>query len=455
MIYKKKPKALYIYSLIVYMAVLVVFFIAYPSLRDISAYVLEIRTSSGLRDMFLIISLLQLVSLIWYAVRATGFDIKQFDFGTDLQNLDIDEKDSEEIEVSLEFNPNKVNTKLRYQLRQIKYVYGENKLIINTAAIILLIVLGFTIYTNIGIYTASYDQGDSFSASGVVMSVKDTYLTQTGPLGNKLTDDMIVAVRLNIRKQGISDKILNTGLTTLIVDGVSYGQNSDYAKELYDIGTAYTGQSLSDEFQGYILAFLIPKEDANKEMELKFNDDVSYVKGEIGAKNIYVNLKPTDLTKNAGSEDSMIGKEITFNKSILGNSKFMIKGYEFNNRFRINYKFCYATDKCIDSYEYLTPSATGSYAKTLMRVNGYFTLDDSLNSSEINSLQTFLNTFATINYKVGDVWYSNSINTQTVKPKAGVDNSNYYIEVPLDVVNASEINFTFNIRNYSYKYVLK
>ncbi len=455
MIYKKKPKALYIFSIFVYVAVLVLFFIVYPSLRDISAYMLDIRTSSAYRDLFLIISVLQLVCLVWYAIRATGFDIKQFDFGTDLQQLDIDEKDSEEIEVSLEFDQNQIHRNIRYKLRELRYFYGENKFVINTAGIILLIIIGFMIYTNIGIYTASYNQGESFSASGVVMNVRDTYLTQTDPAGNKLTDDMIVVVKVDIRKQGVVDRSLNTGLTTLIVNGISYGQNNDYAKELYDLGTAYAGQSLSDEFQSYILAFLIPKEDINKKMELKFNDNVSYVKGEMGAKNVYVHLKPINLTKNAGSQDGMIGKEMTFENSILEDSTFMIKGYEFNNKFKINYKYCYATDKCIDSYEYLTPTATGSYAKTLMRINGYFVADDSISGGEITSLQSFLNNFATINYKIGDVWYSNDINTQSVKPKVGVDNSNYYIEVPLEVANASEISLTFKIRNYTYKYVLK
>ena len=455
MIYKKKPKALYIYSLLVYVILIVLYFFAYPTLRDISAYVLDVRSSSALRDFFLIVCILQLVSLVWYAIRATGFDIKQFDFGTDLQQLNIDEKDSEEIEVSLEFDQNKIHRNIRFKLREFRYFYGENKMIINTVGIILIVVLAFMIYTNIGIYTAKYNQGTSFSASGVVMNVRGTYLTQTDPLGNKLTDDMIVVVKMDIKKQGSIDKTLNTGLTTLIVDGMSYGQNNDYAKELYDLGTAYAGQSLGEEFQSYILAFLIPKEAADKSMQLKFNDNVSYVKGEMGAKNVYVSLKPTDLTKNGTSHDNLIGDEVVFSDSILEESTFKIKGYEFNNKFKINYKYCYATNKCIDSYEYLTPSATGSYAKTLMRINGYFTIDDNVNNNEIISLESFMNTFATINYKVNESWYSQRINTQSVKPKVGVDNTNYYIEVPLEVANASEINFTFKIRNDTYKYVLK
>ncbi len=454
MIYKKKPKVLYVYSLFVYIAVLVLLFVTYPTLRDISAYVLDVRTVSAYRDFFLMITVLQLVSLIWYVVRATGFDIKKFDFGTDLQQLDIDDKDSEEIEVSLEFDKNKLKRDIKHNLREIKYVYSENKVIINTTVLILMIIACFVIYINIGIYTVSYNQGRSFNASGVTMNVEDTYLTQRDPLGNQITDDMIVVVKFDIKRQGIVNSALNTGLTTLIVNGVSYGQNSDYAKALYDLGTAYSGQSLSNDFQSYILAFLIPKADADKKMQLKFNDNVSYIKGEMGAKNIFVNLKPVDLSKDAGNQEFKIGDEVTFTGSILENSTFMIKGYEISNKFRVNYKFCYATNKCIDSYEYLTPTATGSYPKTLMKINGYFTLDDSINNSEIISLGSFLNTFGTINYKVNDSWYSKRLNTQIVKPKMGTDNY-YYIEVPLETINATEMNLIFRLRNRTYKYVLK
>ena len=91
MIYKKKPKSLYIYSLIVYIFVMVLYGITYPVLRDISASIMDIRFSSALRDFFLIAVVLQAVSLILYIVRATGFDIKQFDFVSDLQKLDINE----------------------------------------------------------------------------------------------------------------------------------------------------------------------------------------------------------------------------------------------------------------------------------------------------------------------------------------------------------------------------
>ena len=454
MIYKKKPKGLYIYSLIVYILVIILYGVTSPTLRDISAAILDIRFSSALRDFFLIAMVLQAVSLLLFIVRATGFDIKQFDFGSDLQKLDINEKDSEEIEVALEFDKNKVNRKIRYNLRQLKYVYIENKFLINTIGIILILVLGFTIYLNIGVYTASYAQGSSFSASGVVMNIRDSYLTQDDPYGNKLTDDMILVVKMDIKKEYGVNKTLNTGLATVRIDGVSYGQNNNYAKELYDLGTPYNGQELNDEFQSYILAFVIPKEDEHKNMVLKFNDDVSYVKGEVGAKSILVTLKPTSLTGNVDGGEVKLGEEEEFENSVLDSSSLTISSYEVGDKFKLNYKYCYGIDKCVDSIEYVTPTATGNYFKTLIKMNASINIDTNVNSSEISSFVNFLNTFGTINYKINDEWKAQKINTQNVKPRVAKDN-NYYIEVPSEVKSASEIYLTFKVRNYTYKYILK
>ena len=454
MIYKRKPKFLYIYSLIVYIFVIILFGVTYPVLRDISASILDLRFSSALRDFFLIMIVVQVISLFLFIVRATGFDIKKFDFVSDLQKLDIEAKDSEEIEVALEFDKNKVHRKIRYNFRQLKYVYSENKFLINTIAIIAVIIIGFTLYLNIGVYTALYSQGSSFSASGVVVNVRDSYLTQTDPYGNKLTDDMILVVKFDVKKSYGVNKVLNTGLATVRVGNVSYSQDNNYAKELFDIGTPYNGQTLSDEFQSYILAFVIPKKDEHENMVLKFNDDVSYVKGEVGAKNILVTLDPISLNGRIDEESKKLGEEENFENSILGSSLLKINSFEIADKFKLNYNYCYSTNKCFDSTEYLVPTATGNYLKTLMKMNAQFSTDKNLNSLEISSFINFLNTFGTIHYKINNTWLSQKISTQSVKPKVAKDN-NYYIEVPRDVKDASEIYLIFQIRNYTYKYILK
>lgn len=449
MIYKKKPKILYIYSLITYILIAILFGVTFPILRDISVSILDVRVSKALRDFFMMSIIIQFIAMVWYGVRATGFDIKQFDFTSDLQKLDINEKDSEEIEVALEFDKNKVSRNIRYNIRKIKYLYFENKFWFDTIGSILLIIIIFNIYLNIGVYTASYDQGSSFDASGVTMNIKDTYITNKDASGDTLSN-YIVVVKFDIKKTYSSTKTLNTGLMTLMVDGTSYSQNNDYALEMYDIGEAYNTQTLNDEFKTYIVAFSIPQDKINSSMTLKFNDNVSYVKGEVGAKNILVNLNTTNLNETNKTKENKLKETQDYSDSTLGESSLKITNYEINDKFKINYTYCYATNKCIPSYEYLTASATGSYLKTLLKFDGSFDIE----SEEITDIETFMNTFGTINYKIDNTLYSKKINTTKVKPQKG-NTTSYFVEIPYDVKNASEIYFTFNIRNFTYKYVLK
>ena len=52
-----------------------------------------------------------MISIVMYAFRATGFDIKKFDFAKDLEELDIETKDNEEFEVNLELETDKYQRK--------------------------------------------------------------------------------------------------------------------------------------------------------------------------------------------------------------------------------------------------------------------------------------------------------------------------------------------------------
>ena len=300
---------------------------------------------------------------------------------------------------------------------------------------------------NMTVYSAKYDQGTSFEASGIALNVRNSYLTKLNSAGEALTDGEILVLKLDVKKLYGSNVSLNTGLVTVRIDGKSYSQDNDYAKELSDLGEAYVNQKLDKEYQSYILAFNIPVSEVNKKMTFKFNDNVSYVKGEVGAKNIYVDLNPIDLDKKTKVITNKIGDVQNYDDSVLESADLKIDSYEINNKFKYNYNYCYGVNKCMDSYEYIVPTATGNYFKTLMQINGEFNSDNS----QINDVISFMNTYGVINYKINDIWKSVKINSSSF-------NSNFdgfYLEVPYDIKDASKISFTFNVRNLSYKYVLK
>lgn len=455
MIYKKKPKFLYIYNIVIYTLVAVLYGFCYSGLINIANVVLDVRVTKAYQDFSFIALFFQGISLILVALRATGFDIKQFNFASDLQKLDISEKDSEEIEVSLEVDKDKAIRDVKRRIRYAKYVYFENKFIINTIGTICLVVLAFWIYFNIGIYSAYYKQGTTFTASGVDFNVKNSYITNNDINGSQILtdDDTLVVVKLDIKTNG--SETLNTGLVTLKIGNLSYGQNKEAAKRLYDLGTPYNKEELQTEFESYIMVFEIPKDLAKNSMKLKINDDLSYVKGEVGAKNNYVDLKPESFGNGTMVSESKLGEDLDFYGSILGSTSLNINSFDLADRFKVNYVYCYGSNKCINSHEYVTPTATGNYYKTLMKLKAVVNEDETVNISNLNSFRNIINSYATINYKVGDSWKSADIDSENVKPSSTVEANTYYIEVPIDVKDASSIYLTFDIRGSIYKYKMK
>ena len=155
------------------------------------------------------------------------------------------------------------------------------------------------------------------------------------------------------------------------------------------------------------------------------------------------------------TDEKKFTETLSFSGSVLGESTFTITQFEIGSKFKVEYPFCSKKDKCGTSYEYVTPTATGNYPKTLLKINGTFDEDESMNLNTVTNLYYFLNEFATINYQVDGKWYSHKIDSKRIKPKLGKENGMTYIEVNKNVEKATSVYFTFQVRNYTYKYVLK
>ena len=456
MFVKKKPKFLYIYNLAIYIGVIIFFIISYSVLKDINSAILDIRVSKALRDVSFMFIALEVLSFILVLIRATGFDVKKFDFGTDIQALEISEKDSEEIEVAVEFDKNKARRKLRRKIRDVWYTYVEHKFVFNLSAVILLIVTIFFIYFNTRIYTTNYGEDKYFSASGFSMNVTDSYIVHNDYSGNKISENTaLIVTKFQIKRNYTSTKTLNTGLITLRIGNDSYGQTSLYNSSLADLGTGYVDQKLTDDYVSYFLVFAIPKDINLNDAKLKINDNVSYVNGQMGAKNIFINLDLQNIDEDTKTFSNKLGETINFKDTILKDTKFTVNEVSISNRFKAIYNFCASQNNCYDSVEYITPTATGNYAKSLMKINGNLEIPNNVNIAGVSDLRSFLNMFATLEYEVNGVNKKIKINSQTIKPKVAKENNVYYIEIPRDASNSSKINLILKIRQMTYNYTLK
>lgn len=450
MIFKKKPKLLYIYNLVLYIAGFIFFIVSYDVLRNITGAILDVRVSKGFRDVSVILLILEVISFLFVIVRATGFDIKKFDFGTDIQTLEINEQDSEEIEVAVEFDKNKARRNLRKTIRNIKYTYIENKFVINLSVVIAVILISFLIYFNHSIYNASYSENEYFSASGISMIVTDSYLVKNDYAKNT----NLIVVRFDVKREYITEKKLNTGLITLRINNNSYSQTTKYNQRLDDLGVGYAGQKLTDEYAHYILTFAVDEKEDISKAKLKINDNVSYVKGEMGAKNIFINLRLKELDKN-GKDLTNLTNIVDFKDSILKNTILTVDQVQLENRFKVTYDFCASKNNCYESYEYINPTATGNYAKSLLKITGTLKIDEKISISGVSNLLEFINMFGSLRYQINGTIKEEKINSEVVKAKMKNENNVYYVEIPRESLNANKISLVFKVRGNNYIYTIK
>ena len=183
MIVKKKPYIFYIITIAISIFSLVIIQVSKTVLLDLSETILDSRTIMLVRDLITVSFITQLFSIIIIIIRATGFDVKKFDFKTDLKDLEISEEDREEVEIQIKFDANKNIRGIRRRIRFLKYAYKENKLIFNSiftlagAFIIFLVVFTITNTEKI------IEQNVYFSGNNFSVNLVDSYLVNTNYKG--------------------------------------------------------------------------------------------------------------------------------------------------------------------------------------------------------------------------------------------------------------------------------
>lgn len=453
MFYKKKPKIYYLYNILTIIAILVIYNIGYDAANTLEAQALATRTLYLNRDLFMILMLLQGISVILTFIRATGFDIKKFDFNKDLEDLDITEADAEEFEVDLNVETNVFKRELRKNIRYAKYIYVENKYIINGIFLITFSVICFIIYMNLTIYNKTYKQGQAFSTRDFNITINNSYLTNQNYAGEEITDNYLVVVELDL-KAHYDDTKLNTAKVGLSIDDVIYYPNNKYNSSLIDLGEIYSNRIIDNKnFASYILVYEIPRESISEKMVLKYLDSLEAGRNKLNPKYIKIKLEPYNLDENLSIKKTEKNSFTGLNEMLLKKTSINIIDFEIQDKFKLDYKYCNKTN-CYDSVEYLNPVLNTNYDKVLLKIDGQINLDENLNNKNIYDLYTIINTFGKLRYEInGQTKYFYPLNKVTPKKAKATDS--YYIEIPKQVMESEKIELIIDIRNVSYEYIIK
>lgn len=449
---KDKPKTFYILTIVVHVVLLIIYIYGYTVFSDMEKTILELKTIKALRDLLMYCILFQGAFSVMSLIRGVGFDIKKFNFGNDLQALEISEEDNEEFEVDLDFDINDKTRKGKRKIRYLKYMYKEHKFIVHLFLGLLVGIGLLYTYSNYNIYNKTSSEGVTFNMNGFTLGVSKSYITNTDFQGNTIGDGntYLVVVDLILRNNGKKEEAYATGAVELNIAGEVFQHIEKYEGKLADLGIIYKNNLIGKEFTHYLLVYEIPYKLTNSKMKIGFKNTASN-------QTAYVKLSPNKLhNAKTQSKNYSLGDTINFKDSTLGSTTFKVNSYELRNKFTLKYNYCSPRKNCISSVEYLTPNIFNSnYDKTLLKLEAELNFDESFVSDNVKDIYTLFKTFAKIEYEIdGEIKYQ-TVYLGQVKSSKVKQNSTYYLEVYQEIKIADRIAIIFQVRNNTYKYYLK
>lgn len=439
--YKKKPKLLYLVTSITYTVILVVLFYLLLNFQTIEKEVLDPKTIRLLRDIVNIVKYPEYIFIVVMLVRTLGFDIKRFDFKSDIEEMNIDVSDNEEVELSVGIDTEKIKTRGRRTLREFKYYVLENKVFVYTIVGVILGIIIISFILNINFVNKVYKEGDNINTSYFTMNIVDSYITSKKDNGDKIinNDTSFVVIKMNVKSLYDYKYTLDTTDFLLVTDGNTYAPVLKYYDYFKLIGTGYKNQTLSyDENKTYILVYNIPNSSLNKSKTIRYEEGFEYVKKNFMAKTKKIRINPENLDEVILEGTYNLEDSIDLNKSLLTGS-LKINSYEIGNNFVYNYNYC-IKDSCTE----MNNNIVSSYNNVILKLNVESSVDSYSNYD-------FINNFVKVKYTKDGKEYTSNLSNKT--PTSAT--STMYLDVDNKIKDANSIWLEINIRNISYKYIIK
>lgn len=443
--YKNKPKTLYLINGIIYIiifGVLLYLTVVFQSFEEIAINPQAIRIY---RDIVNIILYPEYLLIPIMLVRTLGFDIKKFDFKSDIEQMNIDVSDNEEVEVTLGVDVDKLKREGRRTLREFKYYVLENKFFVFTICSIVLVVVVASIVLSFTFINKVYKQGDTFDTSYFTMNITDSYITKKNTSGTDVSfnNSTYLIIKLNVKAlysdADIYDYKLDLNNFLLIIGNEKYVPTQKYYDYFRDVGSGYTTQKLSyDKEQTYILVYTVPNEVIDKRKTIRFEDGYVYVKKKFLALTPKIRLNPVNLDEVNKTIEYKLNDSIDFKDSVLDGT-LKVSNYEFNKNYTYEYNYC-IKDDCTKKTGYVN----SSNGKTILRLE----VENNITSYKYYD---FLNNFVNVKYKKDGKEYSTNLRNKTPE----FTSKYMYLDVSNKILDADSYWLEITVRNVKYKYILK
>ncbi len=452
-IYKKKKPKSYILAIGYYILLFIGVILVKNTMVSIETNYITTEVARLYRDITMIIFIPQLPLLVLFVMQGLGINIDKYNFKQDLKNLEIENKDNEEFELTFKGDTVKLQRNVRRFFREFIYYVKENKFVFTIIAIITSIILVVVIYNNLPKnMNGLFNQGDYFSNLGINYKIQDSIVTNLDYNGDKINNKYYVVVKLYIENN--SDKLQKLDFNRFRLEVNKETRYPIFDKGVYFIDYArnLTGSTIAKKSQNtYSLVYEISDNEIKKNYRIKIDGGLTTSKDEIVGKYNYVSINPVviDRPRVEGMYD--LGNEINFVSSNLKNTKLKLSNLEITDKYTYTYEFCTRFNKC-DNYINQVKIDNTKNNTTLMVFDYTLSLDTTSSFyTENTSIKNIVENFAKVKYienneeKYADVYYVTPSNL----------NNKIIVETTNKVNEVDTAYLAFIIRNKEYLIRLK
>ncbi len=448
---KQKSNKAYLFIFMYYILLIIYFIYIHSVFTGLEEVSLSVESVRAMRDISLIVMLPQIVTLFIIFGRTLGFNLKQFDFKRDLEELQIDTSDNEEVEVTLGNDTYKIARFFRKLLRLSKYFVLENKMFVIGCVSIVVFSVSLYTFNKLNVYKESYSENQVVMASSLSFKVNNSYITQADQNNVIISNGKYyVLVNIFVSNKTSKSQIINRDTFRLKIDDKLLLPSFNYSNRFTDIGDVFAPFELqAGNDTNKLVVFEIDSQDLSKQYLFKINNLINSSNS-----NQYkdILITPSNLNENKDEGTYTIPNEILLSNSILKESTVHISSFEFGEKFKEEYTYELNGKKRKAIYS-IIPHSTNKGEIIILKLKANIKMD---NSVYLNKLIKYP---ADLFEKYGVIRYRYQGNYKTVKlNKIDVeyDRDNYsYMELTKEVTKANKIELILLIRGVKYTFNLK
>ena len=400
---KDKPTRFYKISIIYYLLIFIMLIASFSIFNMIQNDTIDAVMTRLVRDLSFLIFYSQFIFIIYTFIRGIGFNIRKFNFQSDLEDLEISSEDSEEFEFMVGIDTYKTKRTIHRFFRELKYYYKENKFIFTIIIVILVIIIASSLYMNREVNHV-YKENDTISFNYFNFKVNKSYLTTKTLSGQTLNKDKAYLVlQINLINNFYEDKEFNYNNIQLLVNKKLVKPNISLGNYFTDFGYPFSGTFVTaNSDNSYIFVYEIDKYLINSNFKIVTFNQVTDTKGK------YINIKPTKLNDNITNNNVNMNSNINLSGN-LGKSSINIKDYEITSHFEYTYKYCVTSNNCFDS----KANIPMDFSKNVLLVLDFdLALDDESSYMYYKKdYKKFFEDFLQIKYTVNGVDYYEAVSS--------------------------------------------